>query len=264
MQDKPATHSPTRPGVVLCLSGHDPSGGAGVQADIEALLALGQPSASLITCLTAQNSQRLGSMQAADPGRFREQADILLEDMHISAIKLGALGSSDIAREAANIIRQLRADQPTLPVVVDPVLVAASGGKLADDAVIEVLLEDLLPLASLATPNHSEAQQLQPPEVLLANGCQWLLLTDTDSSTGATITHQLQGPDATLHSFNLPRLPGIYHGSGCTLASACAGYLALGETVPEAVRKALDFTRRSLEQARDLGHGQRFPNRSPR
>lgn len=261
MQNSPSSPAEQRNGVVLCISGHDPSGGAGIQADIETLQALGQPAASLITCLTAQNSYSLRDLQTVDVALLQSQADTLLADQRVSGIKLGALGNGAVARFAAGIIRRLRETQPDLPVVVDPVLVAGSGGELGDEAVVEVLLGEILPLATLATPNQVESQRLGPSSTLLEDGCQWLLLTDTDSSSGKTITHRLHGPGDSLHTFEVPRLPGAYHGSGCTLASALAGYLAQGETVPDAVSLGLDFTHHCLEQARVLGAGQLFPNR---
>ena len=248
---------------MLCLSGHDPSGGAGIQADIETLNSLGQPCASLITCLTVQDSRNLTDMRPVETELFKAQVEALLTDLRIAAIKIGALGNREIAEITVGLIKRLRTSQPNIPVVIDPVIAAGGGGKLADQGVIDCLREQILPLATVATPNRAELEQLGKPAQLLASGCQWLLLTTTDSSNDTQIQHPLYGPDNQLHMFTVPRLPGNFHGSGCTLASAVAAFLAQGYPCPQAIERALAFTEDCLERARLLGQGQAFPNRSP-
>ncbi|MGB1580387.1 MAG: bifunctional hydroxymethylpyrimidine kinase/phosphomethylpyrimidine kinase [Nevskiales bacterium] len=256
----PATRPTTA--ALLCISGHDPSGGAGIQADIETLTAFGQPCVSLISCLTVQDSRGLSSAHCTAPELFEAQADALLADIAISGIKLGALGDARIARITARLIQQLRTAQPDLPVIVDPVLKAGGGGSLSDTALLDCLRNSILPLATLATPNHDELQQLGSVRQLLDAGCQWLLLTQTDSSQGEDISHHLHGPAGEPHSFSVPRLDGHFHGSGCTLAAAIAALAVQGASMPQAVEQALAFTQRCLERARPLGQGQLFPNRS--
>lgn len=250
------------PPVILCLSGHDPSGGAGIQADIETIRQLGGHAASLISCLTVQNSQGLESLHAVDARLLQAQIDCLLDDMPIHAIKLGALGSVEVAGVATSLIHQCRQQQPELPVVVDPVLAAGNGTRMADADLLASYRKDLLPLATLSTPNLVEATALGLEMETTVPG--WLLITGTDSSGDSPmIRHQLQGPDGRAHSYDSPRLPGSYHGSGCTLAAAAALQLARGASVPTAVEAALDYCQQSLDRARRLGKGQLYPQRQP-
>lgn len=257
--------------VVMCLSGHDPSGGAGIQADIETINQLGGQVTSLISCLTVQNRHGLRSWQAVDPDLLRQQAAALFDDATPDALKLGALGSPDIADVAETLIQQTRKTQPTTPIVIDPVLSTGGGAPLSEAALAERLREQLLPLATIATPNHAELTQLVPhaknPEAaiqqLLDAGCAWLLLTGTDDGQEAIIVHRLYGPQGFSHSLNCPRLPGSFHGSGCTLAAALALFLARGLPVPAAVEKAQAYCWQCLADAASPAQGQALPRRRP-
>ena len=259
------TLMPSRP-VVLCLSGHDPSGGAGLQADIEALLAQGCHAAPTVTALTVQNTVDVSDFRVLDPEWVLAQARCVLQDMPVSAVKLGMLGNLQMVDTVVALMR----DHPDLPLVCDPVLRAGGGGSLGKDEVGYALREKLLPIARIATPNLPEARILAE----LPNGsadacaekllpyCQNLLITGGHGDE-QDIHNRLYCRDGSRHEFSCPRLPGSYHGSGCTLASALAGRLALGEELISAVNSALAYTWRTLRDAEQPGHGQYVPRRLP-
>jgi hydroxymethylpyrimidine/phosphomethylpyrimidine kinase len=256
--------------VVLCLSGHDPSGGAGLQADIEALLAQGCHAAPTVTALTVQDTRNVSAFRVLDREWVMAQAQAVIADLPIAAIKLGMLGSTEMVETARQIILQLREQQPDLPVVCDPVLRAGGGGTLGGDDVAGAMRERLLPLSTIATPNLPEARLLanlpngsaEQCAAALRELCQYLLITGGHGDE-QDIHNRLYGQDASQHDFTCVRLPGSYHGSGCTLASALAGRLAHGEALVSAVRSALDYTWRTLRDAEQPGRGQYLPRRLP-
>jgi hydroxymethylpyrimidine/phosphomethylpyrimidine kinase len=252
--------------VVLCLSGHDPSGGAGLQADIEALLAQGCHAAPTITALTVQNTVDVRDFRVLDRAWILAQAHAVLEDSPVAAVKLGMLGSS----EMVDTVVELLGAHAHLPIVCDPVLRAGGGGSLGKDEVGYAMRERLLPLAIIATPNLPEARILaelpegsadQCAEVLLRH-CRNLLITGGHGDE-RQVHNRLYSRTAAPQTFTCERLPGSYHGSGCTLASALAGRLAQGEQLHSAVRTALDYTWRTLRDAERLGRGQYVPRRLP-
>jgi hydroxymethylpyrimidine/phosphomethylpyrimidine kinase len=248
---------------VLCAAGHDPSGGAGITADGEAVRAAGAHPLGVITCLTAQDTCGLRRLWPQPPAQVDEQCRLVLEDARVAAIKIGLLGSAAIVRVLAGIMR----DYPDLPVVLDPVLASGSGQSVADAALCNQMRQRLFPAVTLLTPNVPEAQTLSGAvgpddcaERLLRLGCLWVLITGTHAPGGA-VTNRLYGRNGTGVSWDWPRLPGEYHGSGCTLASAIAARLALGQDVAAAVADAQDYTWRTLERARCTGRCQLNPNR---
>ncbi len=252
--------------VVLCLSGHDPSGGAGLQADIEALQAQGCHAAPTVTALTVQDTANVVSFRVLDRDWVLAQARTVIADLPIAAIKLGMLGSVEMVDTVIEIIQAL----PGVPVVYDPVLRAGGGGALGQDDVGYALRERLLPLATIATPNLPEARLLaELPEgsadecaAILLPYCRHLLITGGHGDESA-IHNRLYSRNASPQTSTCVRLPGSYHGSGCTLASALAGRLAQGEALHSAVQAALDYTWRTLRDAEQLGHGQYVPRRLP-
>lgn len=256
---------PSRP-VVLCLSGHDPSGGAGLQADIEALLAQGCHAAPTVTALTVQDTQNVRDFRVLDREWVLAQAQAVIADLPVAAVKLGMLGSVQMVDTVIELMQQL----PNTPLVCDPVLRAGGGGALGQDDVGFALRERLLPLALIATPNLPEARLLaELPEgtaeqcaARLLPHCRNLLITGGHGDE-QEIHNRLYLRDGSQHVFTCPRLPGSYHGSGCTLASALAGRLALGEELVSAVRSALDYTWRCLRDAEQPGQGQYVPRRLP-
>lgn len=249
--------------VVLCFSGHDPSGGAGVQADIEAIIGHQCHAASVITSLTEQDSRNVKNLIPQQPEDILTQAQTLLADFKVSAFKIGLLGDAGVAEAIAQILRQY----PAIPVVLDPVLAAGGGTELASQQLIEVIVEQLLPLTTLLTPNSEEARRLSGQaeladcgRVLHGKGAEYVLITGTHESS-ELVHNRLYMPDNLQETFNWERLPHSYHGSGCTLASASAALLAQGLDVFTAVSEAQEFTWQSLAAAYRPGQGQYNPDR---
>lgn len=249
--------------VVLCFSGHDPCGGAGIQADIEVISSHGCHAASIITCLTQQDTHNVVSIWPQDPQQFTAQAKTLVNDLDIAVIKIGLIGSVEIALAIVEIIQAL----PNIPVVLDPVLAAGGGKKMSDTNLLETIVTKLLPHVSLLTPNSNEARILSgnstlsdAAKTLLGMGAKNVLITGSHEDT-ATVDNTLYMPDQSPQTFHWERLSGHYHGSGCTLASACAALLARGFDIYTAVTEAQDFTWQSLESAYQTGSGQLNPDR---
>jgi hydroxymethylpyrimidine/phosphomethylpyrimidine kinase len=249
---------------VLCLSGHDPAGGAGVHADIEAIAAQGAHALTVITALTVQDSRNVARVQAVDAGLLAEQIERLLADSEIRAIKLGLLGDAAQIAVIAAMIRRL-----DVPVVCDPVLRAGGGSDLAAAATIAALREQLLPLVDLLTPNAAEARRLVPDAAdlaeaaatLCAAGCRQVLVTGGDEPGGDEVRNLWRRRDGSLQEFRWPRLAAAFHGAGCTLASAIAGRLAVGDDWPRAIEHAQRYTHTALTRAYRSGRGRLIPGR---
>lgn len=248
---------------VLSFSGHDPSGGAGIQADIETITSLQCHSCSVITALTVQDSHNVKSIIAQKPSDIIQQAETLLADFKISAIKIGLLGHLDTVMA----IQQILLDYPNIPMVLDPVLAAGGGKNLADPQLMDAIIELLLPLTTVLTPNSMEARQLAKQEnlsdcgfYLQAKGAESILITGTHESTDL-VQNQLFMPDNKTETFNWERLAYSYHGSGCTLASAIAALLANGLDSYTAIHEAQDYTWESLAAGYQPATGQHYPNR---
>lgn len=249
--------------VTLCFSGLDPSGGAGLQADIETIAALGGHAAVVCTALTVQDSQQVHGFEAVAPALIRQQAEAVLADLPVAAVKLGMLGAGAVAA----VIAELLAAHPGLPVVLDPVLAANSGGNLAGDDLARGLFA-LFPQATVITPNTVEARRLsgetdldRAVAVLQARGARHVLLKG-GHEPGPHLCNQLYGPAGLLAESRQPRLPGDFHGSGCTLAAALAAGLAAGLALPTALTRAEDFVARALRAAdRPRPQGQFLPRR---
>jgi len=255
------THAP----LILFIGGHDPTGGAGLQADLETAVAHGCTAISLVTCLTSQDSHDVQALYPQRPAQLRQQAEKLLADLRPKVLKIGLLGAPEIASMVAGVIQDLR-----LPVVLDPVLAAGGGASLSNAPLLNVIEEQLLPLTTLLTPNRAEARRLahsentgEAAQVLLQRGCGSVLITGADEAQGDRVVNRLYSSGDQV-DFEWPRLPHTYHGSGCTLASACACELALGQTIEQAVRHAQQFTWQTLSDAQKIGSGQHFPNRRGR
>lgn len=250
--------------VVLVLGGNDPSGGAGLAADIETLASLGCHPAPVVTAITVQDSRDVRAFDPVAPGLVMAQARAVLDDLPVAAVKLGMLGSAACSAACAAILEA----HPHLPLVVDPVLRAGGGGGLARGELAQAIRLLLVPRAHLLTPNRQELRRLAPEadseagaaRALLGAGAGAVYVTGTDHTTGPQVVNRLYTPGETLE---LPceRLPGGYHGSGCTLAAAAAAGLAHGLEVGAAVRAAQDYTLRALRRAVRPGRGQAFPVR---
>lgn len=252
------------PPVVLIIAGNDPTGGAGLAADIQAVSALGAYPAPVVAALTVQDSRDVSRVEPVDPVLVSQQAEAVLADLPVAAVKLGLLASAAVGRAVAALLRR----HPSLPLVVDPVLRAGGGGVLAEDALLDVYRREIFPLATLLTPNAAEARRLAPGamdtaaqgKALLALGAAHVLIKGADEAT-PDVRNLFMGTDGGREEFSWPRLPGVYHGSGCTLASAAAALLARGESSAAAVRKAQDYTWKALQAGWQPGQGQRIPNR---
>jgi len=244
--------------VVLSLAGHDPVGGAGIQADIETALALGCHPATVVTCLTVQDTSNVAELVPIDPEFVMKQARAVLADLSVRAIKIGLLGSAAVATAVAEVLREAG----EIPVVIDPVLAAGGGRDLADAALIAALLDALLPHATLATPNSDEARRLTGRNdpagcaaALLQTGCRAVLVTGGHES-GERLVNRLYRPGQPEQAYEAPRLRGDFRGTGCTLATAIAAGLAKGLALEEAVPRAMAYTSAAIRAARPLGRGQ--------
>jgi len=244
------------PPLVLTFAASDPTGGAGLQADLLTLAALGCHPLSVVTALTVQDTRGVESLDAVDSGLVERQAAKLLAEVKVAAFKLGVLGSVANVRAIAAIV----ASHPRVPLVLDPVLASGRGDPLASDAAVESLLELIVPRATLVTPNTLEARRLGGERALLDRGCRYVLVTGTHAET-TDVVNTLYDASGKVREDRWPRLPGSYHGSGCTLASACAAHLAHGLPVVEAVKEAQEFTWQSLSAAFRPGEAQSIPNR---
>ena len=252
------------PPSVLCFSGQDPSGGAGCQADSESLFSLGCHCCSIITALTAQDTRDIIDICPTEPTLVVEQARAILEDMNISAIKIGLLGSI----ENIEAIHSVLMDYPNLPVVLDPITATSGGTSVSNEQMIDAMRALLLPMTTVITPNSLEAQEIAHEadtidacaQELMDVGCDNVLVTGSHENTPVVI-NRLWGGHKHISDFRWERLTDEYHGSGCTLAASIAGLLAHGLTLTAAIRDAQAFTWNSLKYAHRLGMGQLIPNR---
>lgn len=252
------------PPSVLCFSGQDPSGGAGIQADIEALMALGCHCCPVVTAITIQDTTQVSSYTPTDPETVKNQAKAILEDINIAAIKIGMTGSV----ENIHAIQSILINYPHIPLILDPVLTSTMGNPLNEPSALEALRSYLFPLTTLATPNSLEARIIGNEadtldacaQAIMDEGCEHVLITGSHENT-PNVLNRLWGGQKHLYDFSWPRLPHSYHGSGCTLAAAGAGMIAHGLDITSAVRDAQAFTWNSLKFANRLGMGQLIPNR---
>lgn len=258
------------PPIVLSFAANDPSGGAGVHADILTLASLGCHSLSAVTAITVQDTAGIDDIIALDPELVADQARAVLEDMPVHAFKTGLLGSVEIIAVIAEII----SDYPDIPFVMDPVLASGRGDELANEEMVHAMNELLLPQATILTPNSLEARRIvqyeedddqeldlnQCADKLLQSGCEYVLITGAHENT-SQVVNTLYGVDGVLRSDKWQRLAGSYHGSGCTLASAIAASLANGLPVYDSVYEAQRYTWQTLKAGFRPGMGQYLPDR---
>ncbi|WP_374358686.1 hydroxymethylpyrimidine/phosphomethylpyrimidine kinase [Pseudoduganella danionis] len=255
---------------VLVFAGLDPSGGAGLSADLQAIAGQGAHALTVVTALTVQDNDRVWGVHPVAAGLMRQQALALIDKFAISAIKIGITGSAENAQAIAELIVQLRRDQPQLPVVLDPVLASGHGDLLSRDDAVQALAP-LLSLATVLTPNEPEAQALTGVPTAAAqmqrlreHGCQHVLLTGGHGE-GETVRNLWYGPEAistARREWHWLRLAGTFHGSGCTLAAAIAGQLAMQVPLALALDAAQAYCHSALEYSYAIGSGQRIPARS--
>jgi hydroxymethylpyrimidine/phosphomethylpyrimidine kinase len=237
---------------VLVFAGADPSGGAGIAADILAIGTQGAHALPVITAITVQDNDRVYEVLPVDPDVVRRQALALMKKMEIHAVKIGIPGNRANADVIAELIRKLRMSNPALPVVLDPVLASGAG-----DALTRIdALTPLLGLASVILPNLPEAEALGDT----TRGCANVLVTGGHGE-GALVVNRWFGAHGEKR-WEWPRLPGSFHGSGCTLASAVAARLAAGDDIGQALAAAQRYCHRALEEAFSIAAGQRIPQRA--
>lgn len=252
---------------VLVFAGLDPSGGAGISADIEAIGAIGAHALPIVTALTVQDNDRVFAVNPVDSGILRYQAQVLIDKIPVAAIKIGIVGNRANADAIAEIIRTLRQNQPDLPVVLDTVLASGRGDALAADDPAQALAP-LVGLATLIAPNLPEAARLCPgidgidaqAQVLLARGARHVLIKGGHGALENDVVNRWY-THGDSHAWTWQRLPGEFHGSGCTLASAIAATLAKGRSMRDAIGTAQLYTHRVLEKSYAITTGQRVPQR---
>jgi len=249
-------------GRVLIVAGSDSGGGAGIQADIKTVTALGGYAATAITALTAQNTHGVQSIHPVPPDFIAAQMDCVLDDIGADAIKTGMLGDGVTIETVAGIL----AARAGVPVVVDPVMVAKGGARLLDSEAVAVLKDHLVPLATVLTPNLPEAEALTGMSIpdVAAMTAAAAALRDMGAAAvllkgghlpGETVTDVLVHADG-VETFSDPRIESRHtHGTGCTLASAIACGLAQGLELTAAVSRARTYVRRAIETAPGLGGG---------
>jgi hydroxymethylpyrimidine/phosphomethylpyrimidine kinase len=254
---------------IVSIAGVDPSGGAGVFADLKAFSALGTYGCAVVTALTAQNTQRVDGVEMASPGFVRQQIKTLFDDVRIDAIKVGMLGTSELTGVVAGSLAEMA---PDTPVVLDPVMIAKSGDALLQPEAVGALRERLLPLASVLTPNLPEAGELlgiAPPDdlpsmrraaeklrALLARDDAWVMLKGGHLVDGPATDLLHNGTD--MIELTAPRVATKNtHGTGCTLSSAIAALLPVSESVPQAIEQAKAYLTDAIQGASqlDVGHG---------
>ena len=267
---------------VLSLAGSDPSGGAGIQADLKTFAARGTYGMAALTALTAQNTQGVSGVFAVPADFVAQQLTMIFSDVRVDAVKIGMIVNAEISDRVAQLLQEQLIKQPDLQIVLDPVMIAKGGAALLDPLAVESLTQKLLPLATLLTPNLPEAAAIlgvpvaenredmeRQGQALLAEGCKAVLMK------GGHMAGE-QCPDLLLSTeynlwFEAPRIetPDT-HGTGCTLSSALAAELAKGNALPDAVREAKAYLLRAIsaahrlevgmkdEAGRSLGHGPVF------
>ena len=254
------------PSIVLTIAGSDSSGGAGIQADIKAISALGSYAASVITSVTAQNTLGVQGIHPIPTDMVCRQIESVMDDLHPEAIKIGMVCDKDIALTIAQCIRKYRPKW----VVYDPVMVSTSGHKLMTDDTIEVIKQELIPLATLITPNLHEARILSGLDLrhegemencadVLGKTCGCSVLVKGGHLEDGEMCDVLYDAEAEqCFRYRAPKIESHnLHGTGCTLSSAIATKLSQGHSLKEAIALAKDYVTKAIDAAKDMhiGHG---------
>lgn len=266
----PLTMSESFP-LVMSFAATDPSGGAGLQADLLTISSMGCFPLSVVTAITVQDTVGVEEVLPMEADWVVDQARAMLEDVPVAAFKMGLIGSVENIAAMAEVL----ADYPDVPFVLDPVLASGRGDELADEEMLSAMRELLVPQCTIVTPNSMEARRLaanddddedvelslaECAKRILAMGCEYVLITGTHEQTQQVI-NVLYSERGIVRSDRWTRLPNTYHGSGCTLASAIASLLALGVEVPDAVKEAQEYTWQALSAGFRPGMGQYIPDR---
>lgn len=247
---------------ILTIAGSDSSGGAGIQADIKTMSAIGCYAMSAITSITAQNTTGVRSIMPVTPSVVADQIDMVMTDIPPMAVKVGMLCNAKVAGAVADRLDFYRPGN----MIVDPVMISTSGSVLLEDDAVEVMVKKIFPLALLVTPNQREIQALtgetdpqRQIESLRAAGCRNILIKggDTDRNDFKIDILSLEGEDEPIELRADAVDTRNNHGTGCTLSSAIASYLALGNELTDAVRLGKLYVTRALEEGSWIttGHG---------
>lgn len=250
-------------GRVLIVAGSDSGGGAGIQADIKAVTALGGFAMTAVTALTAQNTEGVANVLPVPPAFIREQMNVVVSDLGVDAVKTGMLHDAAVIEAVAEELAEL---DPAVPIVVDPVMVAKGGHRLLEESAAEALIRLMIPRASVLTPNIPEAEALSGMAILsvedmrrvasrlLQAGCGAVLMKG-GHLPGERVTDLLATPDG-MESFESARIETRHtHGTGCTLASAIAAGLAQGMGLRDAVVRARHYVLMAMASAPGYGRG---------
>ncbi len=249
------------PPVVMLIGGMDPSGGAGLCADIQTLSAMGCHAAPVVTAVTVQDTQTVSSFQTIEASIVESQMRAVLDDMAPTVVKTGMLAGREIISAVASTL----SEYPEIRLIVDPVMSSNFNDSLSEDSLIESIKNLLFPLAALITPNIAEAMQLADRDcdaeecATVLSDCN-CLITGTHADSSDVINRYYQR-GRKIREWTWPRLQYEYHGSGCTLASAIAAGIAHGLEMELALQQAQQFVFNSLQAGFRPGHGQHIPDR---
>jgi len=249
---------------VLSIAGSDSGGGAGIQADLKTITALGGYAATVVTAITAQNSMGISAVMEVPADLIRKQIRAVLSDIGADAVKTGMLAQEEVI---VAIAEELKNVAPSIPLVVDPVMVAKDGTRLLSKAANDALKRDLCPIAAIITPNVPEAEELtgfairdvsdmrRAAAMLMSLGSKAVLVTgghlDVDAIPNLLLTSEGE------HLFTMKRVRTPHtHGTGCTLGSAIATFLAQGQPLVRAVGQAIAYVGCAVEESPGLGRGQ--------
>ena len=247
---------------VLLFSGLDPSGAAGISADIETINQFGLSPHPIITTLTAQNTQRVESIEVVKNSLLDQQFNLIVEDISINTVKIGLLGSASQIETISRLISKIN----PVNVIVDPILISGTQENLSSIKMIQAMKKYLFPKSLLLTPNLEELNLLAPglteQEAVKSLNCGWILVTTSDSSK-IDIEHRLYNKSTLVRKFKYKKIPGKFHGSGCTLSSAISALLVKGADIEEDCDQGLAYTYQCLLNAKKLGKMQYHPIRTP-
>lgn len=257
------------PPTVLTFAATDVSSGAGLQADILTFASIGCHPLSVVTAVTVQDTVGVESILAMDSELVNEQARAILEDVEITAFKLGLLGSV----ENIAVIAEIVSDYPDIPLIIDPIVTSGRSDELGRDEMMDAMSELLFPQATIITPSSLEARRFAFPDDespqaslnesaarLLSMGPEYVLITGTHERT-PHISNTLYGDNKLIKDFQWERLPGDFHGSGCTLSSAITACIAHGLSIESAIEEAQEFTWQTLKNGFRPGMGKFIPDR---
>ena len=231
--------------IVLTIAGSDPSGGAGIQQDLKTITACGCYGATVITSLTSQNTLGVQSAMAVPPAVVASQLQSVLSDLQPAAVKIGMIPDRDVAAAIVHALCDVR-----VPIVYDPVMISTSGYALMAPDAIDYIAQHLFPLCTLITPNLPEAERI------CVDGLCAAYLIKGGHANSDMMTDVLHMPDGTTHEYTTPRIrTRNLHGTGCTLSSAIASYLALGHSLPQAVSLAKDYITSAIQRSVDIHIG---------